>query len=98
MLFEVGRESRTRLREIQRVLRDHFRGIAEQTTRSLTESLKAIEAAAKSEVSQQEKRAKELESRLKFLTDVASWASGGKAGGDKVSGDKARGAAHEHVA
>ena len=98
VLFEVGRESRTRLREIQRVLRDHFRGIAEQTTRSLTESLKAIEAAAKSEVSQQEKRAKELESRLKFLTDVVSWASGGKAGGDKVSGDKARGAAHEHVA
>ena len=39
--FVVTKESRDRLKGIQRQLRDHYRGIANQTTRSLNESLQA---------------------------------------------------------
>ena len=39
--FVVSKESRDRLKGIQRQLRDHYRGIANQTTRSLNESLQA---------------------------------------------------------
>ena len=47
--FVVGKESRDRLKGIQRQMRDHYRGIANQTTRSLNESLQATLAAAKLE-------------------------------------------------
>ncbi|MGW0037794.1 dynamin family protein [Gordonia sp. NPDC003376] len=77
VLFEVGRESRYRLRTIQRVLRDHFREIAEQTTRSLTESIKAIEEAARTQVSERETRAKAIEADLAFLGQISTWAGGG---------------------
>ena len=83
-----------------------FQGIAEQTTRSLTESLKAIEASAKSKVSQQEKRARvgvptQVPHRRRLLGE-----QGPKAGGDKVSGTGWRGQRqgtrqeeqHRHVA
>ena len=39
--FVVSKESRDRLKGIQRQLRDHYRDIANQTTRSLNESLQA---------------------------------------------------------
>ncbi|WP_064079687.1 dynamin family protein, partial [Prescottella equi] len=39
--FQVGKESKDRLRLIQRLLRDHFTAIAEQTLRSLGDSLRA---------------------------------------------------------
>ncbi|WP_262365650.1 dynamin family protein [Gordonia sp. OPL2] len=44
--FQVGKESRDRLRVIQRVLRDHFTSVAEQTSRSISESLSAAQSAA----------------------------------------------------
>ncbi len=44
--FVVNKESRDRLKGIQRQLRDHYRGIANQTTRSLNESLQATIASA----------------------------------------------------
>ncbi|WP_374612521.1 dynamin family protein, partial [Gordonia sp. (in: high G+C Gram-positive bacteria)] len=44
--FQVGKESRDRLRVIQRVLRDHFTSVAEQTARSISESLSAAQSAA----------------------------------------------------
>ena len=44
--FVVSKESRDRLKGIQRQLRDHYREIANQTTRSLNESLQATLAAA----------------------------------------------------
>ena len=44
--FVVSKESRDRLKGIQRQLRDHYRDIANQTTRSLNESLQATLAAA----------------------------------------------------
>ncbi|WP_343287201.1 dynamin family protein [Gordonia sp. SID5947] len=77
VLFEVGRESRYRLRTIQRVLRDHFREIAEQTTRSLTESIKSAEEGARMQVAERDARMRSLETSLTFLTEVSAWAAGG---------------------
>lgn len=68
--FTVGKESRDRLRGIQRQLRDHYREIANQTTRSLNESLQATLAAAKVEEAERASRTKELERQLNILRQV----------------------------
>ncbi|MFW0792109.1 dynamin family protein [Gordonia sp. CPCC 205333] len=75
--FEAGRESRDRLRLIQRVLRDHFRAIADETTRSLTESIAATEKAAKAKVSERDTRCREVKQQLTFLTEAGNWAREG---------------------
>ncbi|SDU71830.1 dynamin family protein [Gordonia westfalica] len=62
--FQVGKESRDRLRVIQRVLRDHFSSVAEQTARSISESLSAAQSAATSTESERARRTAELEARL----------------------------------
>ncbi|MFT4395579.1 dynamin family protein [Gordonia lacunae] len=62
--FQVGKESRDRLRVIQRVLRDHFSSVAEQTARSISESLSAAQSAATLADSQRAGRVAELEARL----------------------------------
>ncbi|MGB8403274.1 MAG: dynamin-like GTPase family protein [Mycobacterium sp.] len=68
--FAVGKESRDRLRNIQRQLRDHYRGIANQTTRSLNESLQATLAAAQIEAGERDTRVRELERQLNILRQV----------------------------
>ncbi len=68
--FVVGKESRDRLKAIQRQLRDHYRGIANQATRSLNESLQATIAAARLEESERDNRIRELERQLNILTQV----------------------------
>ena len=69
-LFVVGKESRDRLKAIQRKLRDHYREIADQTTRSLNESLQAAVAAARLEETERNTRVRELERQLDILTQV----------------------------
>ncbi len=54
--FVVNKESRDRLKGIQRQLRDHYRGIANQTTRSLNESLQATIASAQLEENERNTR------------------------------------------
>jgi replication fork clamp-binding protein CrfC len=68
--FVVGKESRDRLKGIQRQLRDHYREIANQTTRSLNESLQATIAAARMEETERNTRIRELERQLNILTQV----------------------------
>lgn len=68
--FVVGKESRDRLKTIQRQLRDHYRGIANQATRSLNESLQATIAAARLEETERDARIRELERQLNILTQV----------------------------
>jgi hypothetical protein len=68
--FVVAKESRDRLKEIQRQLRDHYRDIATQTTRSLNESLQATIAAAKVEENERNSRIKELQRQLSILSQV----------------------------
>jgi replication fork clamp-binding protein CrfC len=72
--FVVGKESRDRLKGIQRQLRDHYRGIANQTTRSLNETLQATIAAAKLEENERNTRARELERQLNILKQVTDHA------------------------
>ena len=67
--FQVGKESRDRLRVIQRVLRDHFTTVAEQTSRSIAESLSAAQSAASLADTQRTQRAAVVESSL---SDVAA--------------------------
>ncbi|GAA2541745.1 isoniazid-induced dynamin-like GTPase IniA [Mycolicibacterium diernhoferi] len=68
--FVVNKESRDRLRLVQRQLRDHYRAIANQTSRSLNESLQATLAAAKMEEDQRNTRIRELERQLDILKQV----------------------------
>ncbi|MET0475005.1 MAG: isoniazid-induced dynamin-like GTPase IniA [Mycobacterium sp.] len=72
--FVVSKESRDRLKGIQRQLRDHYRDIANQTTRSLNESLQASLAAAKIEIDERDTRVRELERRLNILRQVTEHA------------------------
>lgn len=72
--FVVNKESRDRLKGVQRQLRDHYRGIANQTTRSLNESLQATIAAAKLEENERNTRVKELERQLNILKQVTDHA------------------------
>jgi replication fork clamp-binding protein CrfC len=73
--FIVMKESRDRLKAIQRQLRDHYRGIANQTTRSLNESLQASLNAAKMEENERSTRTNELERRLSILKQVTEHAT-----------------------
>ena len=77
--FVVNKESRDRLKGIQRQLRDHYRGIANQTTRSLNESLQATIASAKLEETERNTRIRELERQLNILKQVSDHA--GEVGG-----------------
>ena len=68
--FVVGKESRDRLKTIQRTLRDHYREIADEVTRSLNESLQAIVTAAHTEEAERDNRIRELERQLNILDQV----------------------------
>ncbi|MCV7420992.1 dynamin-like GTPase family protein [Mycobacterium yunnanensis] len=72
--FVVSKESRDRLKGVQRQLRDHYRDIANQTTRSLNESLQASLTAAKLEMDERDTRVRELERRLNILRQVTEHA------------------------
>ena len=68
--FVVGKESRDRLREIHRKLRDHYRDIGNELTRSLNESLQATITAAHLEEAERDHRIRELERQLNILNQV----------------------------
>jgi replication fork clamp-binding protein CrfC len=72
--FVVNKESRDRLKGIQRQLRDHYRGIANQMTRSLNESLQATVASAQLEENERNTRIRELERQLNILKQVTDHA------------------------
>jgi replication fork clamp-binding protein CrfC len=72
--FVVNKESRDRLKGIQRQLRDHYRGIANQTTRSLNESLQKTIASAQLEENERNTRIRELERQLNILKQVTDHA------------------------
>ncbi len=70
VMFVVSKESRDRLKAIQRQLRDHYREIANQSTRSLNESLQATLAAARLEETERANRIRELERQTNILRQV----------------------------
>ena len=73
--FVVTKESRDRLQAIHRQLRDHYRGIANQTTRSISESLQAMLMSARMEESERNQRVAELERQLNILKQVSAKAA-----------------------
>jgi replication fork clamp-binding protein CrfC len=69
--FVVTKESRDRLKVVQRQLRDHYREIASQANRSLNESLQATVASARMKEAESITRTKELERQLKIVRAVS---------------------------
>ncbi|WP_405132687.1 hypothetical protein [Nocardia sp. NBC_01388] len=71
VIFQVSKESRYRLRAVQRNLRDHFTEIANETLRSVDASLRAAEEAAAVHSGQRrEQRLTEIEAALVRLHDL----------------------------
>jgi len=68
--FVVGKESRDRLKDIHRTLRDHYRDIANEITRSLNESLQSTLTAAHIEGAERDDTVRELERQLNILNQV----------------------------
>lgn len=68
--FVVGKESRDRLKLIQRTIRDHYRDIANEISRSLNESLQSTIAAAHLEDVERDNKIRELERQLDILNQV----------------------------
>jgi hypothetical protein len=62
--FVMGKDSRDTIRRIQRVLRDHYSGLAEQLNRSNSEALAAAGEAARRSDSDREKRLRDLDAEL----------------------------------
>lgn len=73
--FQVGKESKDRLRLIQRVLRDHFTSIAEQTLRSLNDSLRAAQEAATVETTERSTRIAHLDREMRVVAELNERAS-----------------------
>ena len=73
--FQVGKESKDRLRLIQRRLRDHFTEIAEQTLRSLNESLEAAQQAATVQQQERRRRIGELDKQVEELSRLRARAA-----------------------
>jgi hypothetical protein len=68
--FQVAKDSRDRLRAVQRDLRDHFTEQAEQLKRSLLESQQAAERAVKASKAEREARLAEITKELEQLQAV----------------------------
>ncbi|MGH3779746.1 MAG: Isoniazid-inducible protein iniA, partial [Pseudonocardiaceae bacterium] len=68
--FHVSKECRDRLRQVQRLLRDHFSEVATELQRSLTESIQAAEKAAHTEDSQRQQRINRLKAELAQIDAV----------------------------
>ncbi|CPX12807.1 Conserved hypothetical protein (isoniazid inductible gene protein IniA?) [Mycobacteroides abscessus] len=71
-------------RLVQRQLRDHFREIANQTTRSLNESLQAAIASARLEAEDRDARTNEVERQLHILRQVNSHVEGLQSADEQV--------------
>ncbi|MEV1293972.1 dynamin family protein [Pseudonocardia sp. NPDC049635] len=68
--FQVGKDSRDNLRQIQRELRDHFTALAEDLSESLKESMTAAQTALKDDATRQ-KRVADLEAELERVGGLA---------------------------
>ena len=68
--FQVAKDSRDRLRAVQRDLRDHFTAQADQLKRSLLESQQAAERAVKASKAEREARLAEIVTEVEQLNVV----------------------------
>jgi hypothetical protein len=70
VIFHVGKECRDRLRQVQRLLRDHFTEVATELHRSLSESIQAAERAANTEGSNRQQRISRLKAELAQIDEL----------------------------
>ncbi|WP_082393050.1 hypothetical protein [Nocardia arizonensis] len=70
VIFQVSKESRNRLRAMQRTLRDHFTEIATESLRTAEDALRAAEEAFGKYGDRREERIAELDTRLRALRGV----------------------------
>lgn len=68
--FQMGKEVRDMLRQVQRILRDHFTGIAEEMHTSLTEAASSAAKAVQMDESQRSKRIKDLRAELERVENL----------------------------
>ncbi|WP_374945886.1 dynamin family protein [Agreia sp.] len=74
VIFQVGKQLKDRMRLVQRTTRDHFTEIADESLRSLSDSVLAAQKAATTFTAEREQRAKELRIELKKVEDLAAHA------------------------
>jgi len=67
VIFQASKESRDMLRRVQRALRDHFTTQADETNRSLSDSLRAAEKSVKTTKGERERRLTEIKAELERL-------------------------------
>ncbi|MDG3015696.1 dynamin family protein [Speluncibacter jeojiensis] len=72
--FQVNKESKDRLRLVQRALRDHFQSVAEQTLRSLSESVRAAQEAVTLDAQDRDARMSQIDRQLQVLGEMKHYA------------------------
>jgi hypothetical protein len=70
VVFQVGKDSRDMLREVQRGLRDHFTALAEEVGTSVDASVRAAKAAVTADEGTRKRRIRELESELDRIAQL----------------------------
>jgi hypothetical protein len=69
--FQMGKDTRDMLRQVQRTLRDHFASIAEEMHTSLTEAVASAQKAVKSDETGRVRRIKDLKAELERIDNVS---------------------------
>ncbi|HWO59095.1 MAG TPA: dynamin family protein [Umezawaea sp.] len=72
VVFQLGKESRDVLRELQRDLRDHFTGCAAELSRSLSESMKSAQRAVDSDRGERDRRIRDVRAELDRIAHLAT--------------------------
>lgn len=70
VIFQAGKESRELLRRVQRDLRDYYTDRAEETNRSLKDSLASAERSVRASKEEQGRRLTEIPAELKRLAEL----------------------------
>lgn len=70
VVLHVGKESKDRLRQVQRMLRDHFTEIADEMRRTLADATSAAQSAARADAAQRDDRLRQLVTEQKQLDDL----------------------------
>jgi hypothetical protein len=72
VVFQVGKESRYRVREVHRTLRDHFSALATELARTADDALRAAQQANRVHVEERAARTARVRARLDELDALRS--------------------------
>jgi hypothetical protein len=76
VIFQVNKESKQRLREVQRTLRDHFAEVADEMLRTVNESLTAAQQANNLHEDERNARMEGIQATLTQLRELRVRAAG----------------------